>query len=62
MKIRILDICTECEICVGACPEVFELSFGEVIVTVDNIPAELEDTVEDIINECPVEAIVDYYR
>jgi len=46
MKVRIEDSCTACGICVDTCPEVFEMG-GEIAeVIVDNVPPELEETVQ----------------
>ena len=39
-------------------PEVFEMGDEIAQVIVDEVPAELEDTVEQAADECPVEAIV----
>ena len=58
MKVRIEDICTACGLCCDTCPEVFEMGdeFAEVII--DEVPEDLEDTVQQAVDECPVEAII----
>jgi ferredoxin len=58
MKARIEDTCTACELCVDACPDVFEMGSEMARVTVDDIPPEFEDAVQQAADECPVEAIV----
>jgi len=54
------DLCTGCEECVEAVPDVFEMNDdGELAqVKVDTIPSGLEDAVRDAAEECPAEAIV----
>lgn len=54
-----MDICTGCEECVIACPDVFELNLTTYLaeVKVPEIPAELEETVRSAATECPVGAI-----
>ncbi len=58
MKVSIEDTCTACGLCVDTCPEVFELGdeFAEVLV--DDVPASLEEAVQQAADECPVEAII----
>ena len=58
MNVRIEDNCTACGICVDTCPEVFQMGDEIAEVIADNVPAELEDTVQQAANECPVEVIV----
>ncbi|MBN1126674.1 MAG: ferredoxin [Sedimentisphaerales bacterium] len=58
MKVRIEDNCTACGLCVDTCPDVFAMGNEIAEVIVDTVPAELEDTVEQAADECPVEAIV----
>jgi len=58
MKVRIEDSCTACGLCVDTCPEVFEMGAEIAEVIVDKVPAELEDTVQQAADECPVEAII----
>ena len=58
MKVRIEDSCTACGLCVDTCPEVFEMGDEIAEVIVGNVPPELEDTVQQAADECPVEAII----
>ena len=58
MKIRILDWCTACEFCVDACPDVFAVCNDRVIVLVESILPEMNDLIQEIVEECPVKAIV----
>ena len=58
MEVRIEDSCTACGLCVDACPDVFVMGDELAEVTVSDVPAELEDTVQQAADECPVEAIV----
>lgn len=58
MEVRIEDSCTACGICVDTCPDVFVMGDELAQVSVDKVPAELEETVQQAADECPVEAIV----
>ena len=58
MEVRIEDSCTACGLCVDACPDVFVMGDELAEVTVSDVPAELEDTVQQAADECPVEAII----
>ena len=58
MKVRIDENCTSCGLCVDTCPEVFTMGSSKAEVLVDVVPAELEDTVQQAADECPVEAIL----
>ena len=58
MQVRIEDTCTSCGLCVDTCPEVFEMGSDMAEVIVDEVPAGLEDSVQQAADECPVEAIV----
>lgn len=57
MTVRIEDNCTACGLCVDTCPEVFRMGPEMAEVIVDEVPAELEDAVQQAADECPVEAI-----
>ena len=58
MEVRIEDSCTACGSCVDTCPDVFEMGDEIAQVSVDTVRAELEETVQQAADECPVEAIV----
>ena len=58
MKVRIDDSCTACGLCVDICPEVFTMGDAMAEAIADTVPAELEDTVQQATDECPVEAII----
>ncbi len=58
MKVTIEDTCTGCGLCVDTCPEVFGLTDDIAEVIIDEVPAELEDAVQQAAEECPVEAII----
>jgi ferredoxin len=58
MNVRIEDSCTACGLCLETCPEVFEIGDQLAEVIVEQVPPELEDTVQQAPDECPVEAIV----
>jgi len=58
MKARIEDTCTACGLCVDTCPDVFEMGDDVARVTVDQVPAEHEDAVQQAADECPAEAII----
>jgi ferredoxin len=61
MKVRIdEDLCTACEECAEAVPEVFEMNEdGEMCrVKMDTVPGNLEDKVQEAADDCPAEAII----
>ncbi len=59
MKVRVdPEICAGFGICVGICPEVFELhDDGYAMVLVGEVPPELEDLVQRAASQCPARAI-----
>ena len=60
MKVKIEDdLCTACDLCVDSCPEVFEMGDDVAVVKVDVVPDGLEDDVQEAIDSCPSEAIVE---
>jgi ferredoxin len=58
MRVRIEDTCTACGLCVDTCSDVFEMGSDMAEVTVDDVPAEFEEAVQQAADECPVEAII----
>ena len=59
MKVHInQDVCAGFGICVGICPEVFELhDDGYATVLIDEVPRELEALVRTAESQCPARAI-----
>ncbi|RJF90462.1 ferredoxin [Sphingomonas cavernae] len=59
MKVRVdTDLCAGFGICVGICPEVFELhDDGYATVLVSEVPPELEELVRRAADQCPTQAI-----
>jgi len=51
------ETCTGCGLCAELCPEVFEMDGDTARVTVENVPAEAEETCREAMEGCPVEAI-----
>ena len=58
MKVRVEDTCTACGLCVDTCPDVFDMGLEIAEVIADEVPAQLEDAVQQAADECPVEAII----
>jgi ferredoxin len=58
MTVRIEDSCTACGLCVDTCPDVFQMGDEKAEVVVNEVPAELEDAVQQAADECPAEAII----
>ena len=59
MKVHVnADVCAGFGVCLGLCPEVFELHVdGYSIVVVSEVPPELEDSVRQAVSQCPARAI-----
>ncbi len=59
MKVRVdPEVCAGFGICVGVCPEAFELhDDGYAHVLVAEVPTELEDLVRRAADQCPSRAI-----
>jgi ferredoxin len=51
------DLCTGCELCVGTCPEVFEMAGDIAKVVAAPVPPDAEATCQEAADDCPVEAI-----
>ena len=52
------DQCTACEVCVGLCPDVFEMGDEAALVKPGADLAGHEDCIREAAGSCPVEAIV----
>ncbi len=59
MKVRVdADVCAGFGVCLGLCPEVFELhDDGYAIVLASEVPPEREDAVRLAVSQCPSKAI-----
>jgi len=59
MKVHVdAGICAGFGVCLGLCPEVFELhEDGYAIVRVGEVPQDLEDEVRKAVKQCPANAI-----
>jgi ferredoxin len=59
MKVRVdPETCAGFGICVGICPEIFELhDDGYATVLLDEVPPELEDLARRAADQCPSRAI-----
>jgi ferredoxin len=59
MKVHVdSHICAGFGVCVGLCPEVFELhEDGYSVARVGEVPPKLEDAVRQAVNQCPAGAI-----
>jgi len=59
MKVRVdAGVCAGFGVCLGLCPEVFELhDDGYAIVRVNEVPQELEEAVRKAVSQCPSRAI-----
>jgi len=60
MKVKIeADLCTACDLCIDTCPDVFEMGDEVAEVKVDVVPEGMEDDVQEAIDSCPSEAIIE---
>ncbi len=59
MKVHVdSEVCAGFGVCLGLCPEVFELhDDGYAVVLVSEVPSELEDAVRQAVSQCPASAI-----
>ena len=59
MKVRVdAQVCAGFGVCLGICPEVFELhDDGYAVVKVSEVPTEHEDAVRQAVSQCPSRAI-----
>lgn len=52
------DLCISCGVCNAICPEVFDWDDdGKMKTLVSEVPAGLEDLVEEAMDSCPTQAI-----
>jgi len=51
------ELCTDCELCVDSCPEVFETVDKVVSVKVAVVPDKVKDSCRQAAQDCPAEAI-----
>jgi len=52
------DLCISCGLCISTCGEVFDWNDDDKAeAKVPEVPAELEDAVQEAIDGCPTEAI-----
>ena len=59
MRVRIdADLCTACELCADTCPDIFEMGEDVAVVKQADVPADLEDCVQEAVESCPSEAII----
>lgn len=59
MKVSIDDdLCTGCGACTDDVPDVFEMGDEVAEVKQPDVPADLEDAVNQAAEDCPVEAII----
>jgi ferredoxin len=59
MKVHVdSGVCAGFSVCLGLCPEVFELhEHGYAVVRVGEVPPELENAVRAAVSQCPSGAI-----
>ncbi len=59
MKVKVnTDICAGFGVCLGLCPEVFEIhDDGYAVVLVSEVPPEHEDAVSQAVTQCPAGAL-----
>ncbi len=59
MKVRIDDdLCTGCGLCSDSVPDVFKMGDDIAEVISPDVPANLESTVQEAVDDCPAESIL----
>ena len=51
------ETCIGCEVCVGICPDVFEMDGDVAVAKADDIPDHLAESATEAADSCPVDAI-----
>lgn len=57
MKAKVNENCIGCGLCNSICPEVFTMTDEGVATAKNEIATELEDSVQEAADSCPVDAI-----
>lgn len=57
MTAYVNEKCIGCGMCVAICPEVFEMTEENVALASGEVLPELETTVQEAVDSCPVSAI-----
>ena len=57
MKAYVNENCIGCGLCVGLCPEVFEMTDEDVAQVIAEVSEEMESQVVEAQESCPVSAI-----
>ena len=57
MEARVNEECIYCGLCADLCPDIFQLGDETAMVTVKEIPVDLQDCCREAAEECPTEAI-----
>ena len=59
MKVKIdNDLCTACGLCVDSVPDIFKMGDDVAEVITADVPANLEEDVQNATDDCPVECIL----
>ena len=51
------DNCGNCQLCIEACSEVFDIQLGEVVILFEDVPPEFQVDCRLAAEVCPTEAI-----
>lgn len=59
MKVRVdPELCTLCMTCIDDVPEIFEVADDVAVAKAAEVPAEFEDAVKEVAEDCASEAII----